>query len=175
MKIMTTHTSATAQETPHETETTTISDDLRRRAESVINDKSIDLQWRTIIRFALELNDSWLSELVPRAEAGENIVDTFESLRTTETNEDDSTEDDATEAKIKALTEIICRRGGGDPAAALFVLMGTLEKSSDPEEFAGSAKQAAFTHCVEWNVYGMADAQLAAVEGKLLGSNTLIS
>ena len=100
MKIMTTHTSATAQETPHETETTTISDDLRRRAESVINNKSIDLQWRTIIRFALELNDSWLSELVPRAEAGENILDTFESLRTAETN--DSTEDDATEDKIKA-------------------------------------------------------------------------
>jgi len=171
---MTTHTSATAQETPHETETTTITEDLRRRAESVINDKSIDLQWRTIIRFALELNDSWLSELVPRAEAGENILDTFESLRTAETNEDDSTEDDATEAKIKALTEIICH-GGGKPAAALFVLMGTLEKSSDPEAFADSAKQAAFTHCVEWNVYEMADAQLAVVEGKLLGSNTLVS
>jgi hypothetical protein len=172
---MTTHTSATAQEeTPHETETTTISDALRRRAESVINDKSIDLQWRTIIRFALELNDSWLSELVPRAEAGENILDTFESLRTAETNEEDSTEDDATEDKIKALTEIICR-GGGEPAAALFVLMGTLEKSSDPEAFAYSAKQAAFTHCVEWNVYEMADAQLAVVEGKLLGSDTLVS
>ena len=174
---MTTHTSATApEETPHETETTTIpiSDALRRRAESVINDKSIDLQWRTIIRFALELNDEWLSELVPRAEAGEDILDTFESLRTAETNEDDSIEDDATEAKIKALTEIICR-GGGDPAAALFVLMGTLEKSSDPEVFAGSAKQAAFTHCVEWNVYEMADAQLAALEGKLLGSKTLVS
>ena len=111
---------------------------------------------------------------MPRAEAGENILDTFEFLRTAETNEDDSTEDDATGAKIKALTEIICR-GGGDPAAALFVLMGTLEKSSDPEAFADSAKQAALTHCVEWNVYGMADAQLAAVEGKLLRSNTLIS
>src|ERR1041384_6744641 len=123
MKIMTTHTSATAPETPHETETTTMSDDLRRRAESLINDKSIDLQWRTIIRFALELNDSWLSELVPRAEAGENILDTLESLRTAETNADDSTDDDATEAKIKALTEIICH-GGGKPAAALFVLMG---------------------------------------------------
>ena len=167
---MSTHTSASAQEeTPHETETTTISDALRRRAQSVINDKSIDLQWRTIIRFALELNDGWLNELVPRAEAGENIPDTFESLRTPATNENDSTED-----KIKSLTEIICR-GGGETAAALFVLMGTLEKSSDPEAFADSAKQAAFTHCVEWNVYGMADAQLAVVEGKLLGSNTLVS
>ena len=171
---MTTHTSATAQETPHETEATTISDDLRRRAESVINNKSIDLQWRTIIRFALELNDSWLSELVPRAEAGEDILDTFESLRIGKTNEDDSTEDEATEAKIKALAEIICR-GGDEPAAALFVLMGTLENSSNPEAFADSAKQVAFTRCVELNVYGMADAQIAVVEGKLLESDTLVS
>jgi len=33
----------------------------------------------TIIRVALELNDPWLAEFVSRAEAGENIVDTFES------------------------------------------------------------------------------------------------
>lgn len=172
---MTTNTSATAQEeTPHETETTTISDALRRRAESVINNKSIDLQWRTVIRFALELNDSWLSELVPRAEAGENILDTFESLRTPDTNEDHSTEDDATEEKIKALAEIICR-GGDEPTAALFVLMGTLENSSDPEALAYSAKQVAFSRCVEWNVCGMADAQIAVLEAKLLASNTLVS
>ena len=82
---MTTHSSAIAhQDTPHETETTkiTVSDATKRRAESVINDKTIDPQWRTIIRAALELNDPWLAELVTRAEAGENIVDTFESLRT---------------------------------------------------------------------------------------------
>lgn len=97
---MTTHSSAPArEETPHEIETTVIpiSDALRRRAESVINDISIDPQWRTIIRYALELEDPWLSDLVRRAEAGENIVDTFESLRTLETRKDDSTED-----KIKA-------------------------------------------------------------------------
>jgi hypothetical protein len=170
MTIMTTHSSAPLQqETPHETETTTISDALRRRAQSVIKDKSIDLQWRTIIRFALELNDGWLSELVPRAEAGENIFDTFESLRTPETNEDDSTED-----KIKALAEIICH-AGDEPAAALFVLMGTLENSTNPKAVANIAKHVTFTHCGELNLYGMVDAQIAVVEAKLLASNTLVS
>ena len=107
---MTTHSSAIAhQDTPHETETTiiTVSDATKRRAESVINDKTIDPQWRTIIRAALELNDPWLAELVTRAEAGENIVDTFESLRTP-----DAVEDDSTLGKIEALAEIISRSGG---------------------------------------------------------------
>ena len=79
------HSSATARsEAPHVTETNstrTISDALKRRAESVINNRRIDPQWRTIIRAALELNDPWLAELITRAEADENIVDTFESLR----------------------------------------------------------------------------------------------
>ena len=165
---MTTHTSAIAhEETPHETTTTTISDTLKRRAESVINDKSIDLQWRTIIRFALELNDEWLSELVPRAEAGENILDTFESLRTPETNGEASIED-----KIKALAEIICH-AGDEPAAALFVLMGRLENSTQPKAVANTAKHVAFTHCGELNLYGMVDAQIGVLEAKLLASNTL--
>jgi hypothetical protein len=167
---MSTHTSASApEETPHETETTTISDALRRRAQSLINDKSIDLQWRTIIRFALELNDGWLSELVPRAEAGENILDTFESLRTPETREADLTED-----KIKALAEIICH-AGDEPAAALFVLMGRLENSTDPMAVANTAKHVVFTHCGELNLYGVVDAQIAVIEAKLLASNALVS
>ena len=86
MKIMARHSSATARlETPHTTETTTtttISDALRRRAQSVINDKTIDSQWPIILRAALELNDPCIAEFVSRAEAGENIGDTFESLRT---------------------------------------------------------------------------------------------
>ena len=78
---MTTHVSAIAlEETPHVTETTTISisDALRRRAELLINDRSIDPQWRTIIRYALEINDPWLADLVRRAEAGEKIIDTVD-------------------------------------------------------------------------------------------------
>ena len=79
---MTTHGSAIAlEETPHVTETNTItvSDDLRRRAQSVINDRSIDPQWRNIIRYALEINDPWLPDLVRRAEAGEPFIDSIDA------------------------------------------------------------------------------------------------
>ncbi|HEX6717529.1 MAG TPA: hypothetical protein VF088_10475 [Pyrinomonadaceae bacterium] len=167
---MTTHTSATAQETPHETETTTItiSDALRRRAQSVINDRSIDPQWRTIIRYALEINDPWLADLVRRADAGERIIDTIDFSLEPETNN----EDDATEEKIEALAEIICR-AGDESAAALLVLMGTLENSTHPKLLANAAKHFAFTRCGESNMYGMVDAQIAVVEGELLAGNTL--
>ena len=169
---MVNHVSATAPEqTPHETEPTqiTISDALRRRAQSVINDTSIDPQWRTVIRAALELHDPWLAELVIRAEAGENIVDTFESLRTP-----DSGEEDSTSRKIEALAEIICETGA-KAAAALFVLMGTIQNSTEPEALANAAKHIAFTHCGELNLYGMVDAQLVVVEGELLAGTTFSS
>ena len=100
----------------------------------MINDKTIDPQWRTIIRAALELNDPSLAELVSRAEAGENIVDTFESMRTPH-----ATEDDLTLGKIEALAEIISR-SGDEPTAALFILMETIENSKDPRVFASRAK-----------------------------------
>lgn len=77
---MTTHVSATAlEQTPQETETTTttISNALRRRAESVINNSSIDPQWRVIIRYALEINDPWLADIVRRADSGERIIDSI--------------------------------------------------------------------------------------------------
>ena len=170
--IVTTHTSAPAQEeTPHETETTsiTVSDATKRRAESVINDTTIDPQWRTIIRAALELNDPWLADLVMRAEAGENIVETFESLRTSDEDEDDSTA-----KKLEALAEIICQ-AGKEPTAALFVLMGTLGNSTRPKDYANRAKHLVFSRCAELNLYGMVDAQIAAIEGELLVSNTLVS
>jgi len=78
---MSTHVSATAlEETPHETEATPIpvSDELRRRAQSVMSDRSIDPQWRNIILYALEINDPWLADIVRRAEAGERIIDTVD-------------------------------------------------------------------------------------------------
>ena len=103
---MDSHSSVTARsEAPHATETNstkTISDALKRRAQSVIKDRSIDPQWRTIIRAALELNDPCVAEFLSRAEAGENIGDTFESLRTPVPNEDDSTL-----RKVEAVAEII--------------------------------------------------------------------
>ena len=140
---MTSHVSATArEETPHvkQTSKTTISDGLRRRAQSVINDKSIDAQRRAIIRYGLEINDPWLAELVSRANAGE---------------------------KIEALAEIICR-AGDESAAALLVLMGKLQNSADPNALANTVKHLAFTRCGELNVHGIVDAQIAIVEGELL-------
>ena len=170
---MTSHSSATAlDEAPHETDTTiiiTVSDATKRRAESVINDRTIDPQWRIIIRAALELNDPWLAELVTRAEAGEDIVDTFESMRTTEAHEDDSTL-----GRVEALAEIICR-AGDEPTAALFILMETLESSTQPRVFACRAKHVAFSRCGELHVYEMVDAQIAVVEDELLASNTVVS
>jgi hypothetical protein len=51
-----------------------------------LNDKSIDPQSRAIIRYALEINDPWLTELVRRPDSGEAIVDTLNFEETSETN-----------------------------------------------------------------------------------------
>ena len=161
---MTTHSSATVRvETPHETETTqiTVSDALRRRAQLVLNDGSIDPQWRNIIRYALEINDPLLPDLVRRAGTGERIIETTEFAIEYETSDDDSNEE-----KVEAMAEIICRED--DAAAALFVLMGTLENSRDPKLLANTAKHFAFNRCSELNLYGLVDAQIAVVENELL-------
>ena len=161
---MANHLSASVRvETPHETETTqiTVSEALRRRAQSVMNDSSVDPQWRNIIRYALEINDPLLPDLVRRADSGERIIDTTEFAIESETGEEGSYEE-----KVEALAEIICH--AGDAAAALFVLMGTLENSRDPKLLANTAKHFAFTRCSELNLYGIVDAQIAVVEGELL-------
>ena len=160
---MVNHVSASMRvETPHETETTqiTVSNALRRRAQAVINDASIDPQWRNIVRYALEIDDPLLPDLVRRAGAGERIIDNSETL---EIDEDHSTRE-----KIEALVDIICGVGGAQAAGALFVLMGTLENSTEPEALAHAAKHFAFTRCGELNLYGMVDAQITVVERKLL-------
>jgi hypothetical protein len=81
LTIMSTDVSATAlEETPHETEITqiTINDALRRRAQSVIDERSTDPQWRSIVRYALETNDPWLGDIVRRAEAREKLIDSID-------------------------------------------------------------------------------------------------
>jgi hypothetical protein len=60
---------------------TTISNALKQRARSVIKDRSIDAQSRALIRYGLETNDPWLAELVRRADAGETIIFTVNSLK----------------------------------------------------------------------------------------------
>ena len=117
----------------------------------------------------MELNDPFVAELVSRAEAGENIVDTFESMRTP-----DAAEDDSTLRESEALAEIISR-SGDVPTAALFILMETLENSKDPRVLASRAKHVAFSRCGDLHVYEMIDAQLAELEGESIASNTLVS
>lgn len=103
---MTSDASATAREETSNvnqtTRTNTIINALKRRAQAVLNDRTIDAQSRAIIHYALETNDPWLAKLVRRADAGETIIGADGFLQTHETDEADSNEE-----KIQALAEII--------------------------------------------------------------------
>ena len=172
---MSNHSSATVRETPHSTQTTrtnTIVNALTRRAQAVLNDTSIDPRSRAIIRYAMETHDPWLARLVRQADAGEAIVDTLDCEETRDTNNDESNEE-----KIEALMELICRAGDepGTRAAALLVLMATLENSTHPKALANTAKHLAFTRCAELNLYGMVDAQIAVTEEELLAGMCSLS
>jgi hypothetical protein len=114
----------------------------------------------------LEINDPCLADLVRRADAGERIIDSPDFSLAPLTND----EDDSSAEKIEALAEIICR-AGDQSAGALFVLMGTLEHSTDPKLLVNTAKHFAFAYCGESNLFGMVDAQMAIVEAKLLTSD----
>jgi len=137
---------------------TTISDALKRRAQSVINDKSIDAHTRAIIRYGLEINDPELPELIRCADHGESILDNVYVA--------------SSEEKIEALTDRICR-AGEEPSVALLVLLATLENSSHPKALANTAKHFAFTRCGELNLHGMVDAQIAKLEDDLFPRGTL--
>lgn len=134
-------------------ETTQISDALKRRAQLIIDDKAIDAETRAIIRYGLEIDDPWLGDLVRSVDAGESIVDNL-YVR-------------SSEEKVHALTDLICR-AGDEPSAALLVLLSTLENSSHPKALANSAKHLAFTRCGELNVYGIVEAQIMALEDRLI-------
>ncbi|HET6979065.1 MAG TPA: hypothetical protein VFI24_22215 [Pyrinomonadaceae bacterium] len=143
---------------------TQTNDALRRRAESVIQDKSIDADSRAIIRYALEINDPMLGDIVQWADDGENIVDNLAAQ--------DAPQDDPPERKVEALAEMICH--GDDPglrAAALLVLMASVETADDPRSLAKTAKQRAFTQCSELNVYNMVDAQVEMLDRELFTHN----
>jgi len=162
---MVSHSSAPMRrETPHvnrTTRTNTIVNALKRRAQAVLNDKTIDAQSRAIIRYALETNDPWLAELVRRADTGE----TTEQLDFSQTPVNN--EDDLSDAKIEACVELICK-SGSKPAVALLVLMATLEKATHPKALANVAKHLVFTCCAESNVNEMVDAHIAQLESELL-------
>lgn len=171
---MTSHSSApTRKQAPHSLNSITNnirklnpnSDDVRQRAWAVIQDKSFDEGSRNLIRYALEIDDPMLPELVRRADTGESIVDNINAL------------DEATEQKVQMLVEMICRDGddAGTKSAALLVLMAALENNEHPKLFANTAKHFAFTRCGELNVYGMVDAQIAVFENELFTHNSLLS
>jgi hypothetical protein len=171
MKTMANHSSATVRmEKPHArtTRTATIINALKRRAESVLNDTSIDPQSRAVIRYALETNDPWLARLVNRADAGEAIMDRSDYSEMPDTNEAD-----LNEGKIEALAEILCRSGdeAGTKSAALLVLMATLENATHPKALANIAKHVAFGRCGELNLHGMVDAQIAMLESELFAGD----
>ena len=99
-----------------------------------------------------------------RVDAGEVIGDTFDFDETSESDKGDS--DDG---KIEALTELICR-AGDEPdtkAAALVVLMATVERSTHPKALANTAKHCAYSRCGEMNLYGMVNAQVELMEREL--------
>ena len=161
---MSTHSSSAPEReaTPHATNNT-ISDAVRRRAQSLINDRTIDASDRAFIRYALATNDApGLSELVRRADAGEPVIDDTYLL---EANDEISTEE-----KLERLAAMICQAAAQPEtrSAALLVLMSTLEDSTEPKVLANHVKHIAFTRCGELNCFGMVDAQIAAIESELL-------
>lgn len=165
---MASHTSASVrEEAPHANQTTrtnTVINALKRRAQGVVNDTSIDPQSRAIIRYGLETNDPWLAQLLDRVDAGENISDAFDFSQTNESSEPDSSEE-----RVEALAEMICA-ASEESAGALFVLMGMVQNSEDPRMLAHTAKHLAFTRCGELNLFGMVDAQIEAVEAELFSA-----
>lgn len=156
------------------TNPTPIDPALKQRAQAVVDDESIDAESRTIIRYALEINDPWLPELVQRVEAGENIAESFESAQAAAVVADIAREETRNEEKVEELVEIICRVNDRS-AAALLVLTRILEKSTQAKLLANRAKHLAFSHCAESNLFGMVDTQTAVIEAELLASGMRMS
>jgi len=143
---------------------------LKRRAQAIVDDKSIDVDSRKIISYALLIDDPWLPQLVRSVDAGENIAESFDYSRAAAVVEDMSREERYNEEKIEELAEIICRANDRS-AAALAVLMRTLEKSAHAKLLVNKAKHLAFNRCAEVNLLGMVDTQIAVIEAELLAGN----
>jgi hypothetical protein len=122
---------------------------------------------RAIIRYAMEINDPWLAELVRRADEGETALETIDFSQTP-----DTLEQDLSDKRVRALADMICR-DGDEPetkSAALLVLMSSIDDSAYPKSLANTAKHLAFARCGELNLYGMVEAQVATVEHELLAN-----
>lgn len=66
---MASHSSATVREKSH------LDASLKRRARLLITDSSIPRQTRSLIRYALEIKDPYLAQVVRRVESGEVTID----------------------------------------------------------------------------------------------------
>lgn len=169
-------------QTPHVNKTTrtaTIIEALKRRAESVLNDRSIDPQSRAVLRYAFETNDPWLARMVRRAEASEPVIAELKTSRierTKRTQTPQSGFDFSSETKIDILAEIICRPGDDavTKSAALLVLMATLENSSESNALANRAKHFAFVRCTELNLDCVMDMQVAMLDTELFAVESSI-
>jgi len=76
VKIMARHSSATPREqTSNNTRSNNLDATLKRRARLLITNSSIPKQTRSLIRYALEIRDPSLAQLVRRVEAGERTID----------------------------------------------------------------------------------------------------
>jgi len=63
------HSSATVRsETPH------LGAAIKQRAQDLINNKSIDVATRAVLRYGVEINDPLIPDLVRRVDAGERII-----------------------------------------------------------------------------------------------------
>lgn len=160
-------------QTPHVNKTTrtaTVIDALKRRAQSVLNDTSLDPQSRAILRYAFETNDPWLARMVRRAEAAEPIVEALKAPQSPRTKQTTQPEFDfSSKTKIDILSELICR-SGDDPvtkSAALLVPMAMLENSSESSALANRAKHFAFARCSDLNLDCMVDLQAAMLDTEL--------
>src|ERR1044072_5684219 len=157
MKLMASDRSATARaQAPHSINSITNNtlnpnrDDVRHRAWSLLRDKSLDEGSRSLIGYALEIDDPQLPKLVRRAEAGGRGADNIAATDTPEGN--------STGQKVDTLAEMICRaHDPGIRSAALLVLMSVMENADDPKSLANDVKHYAFTRCGEMNVGGIVD------------------
>jgi hypothetical protein len=109
---------------------------------------------------------------VRNLDAGENSAEPFEYRRleyprAAAVVEDIARAETCNEEKVEELAAIICR-ASDKCAAALVVLMRTLEKSIDAKPLVNKAKHFAFARCAEANLPGLVDTQTAVIEAELL-------
>jgi len=135
---MANHSSASMREhTPHANQTSRtnmVVNALKRRAQAVLNDRSIDSESRAIIRYALETNDPWLSDLVRHADSGKLVVGTIDFSPAPELFDND-----ASAEKIEEMVEIICY-AGIESMAALLELIAIIADSTQPKVLANLVK-----------------------------------